>query len=853
MYSLGVIFYRLLTGQMPFRHVTAFELLACTARSDVPPIRSSNPAVPRDLETICLKALEREADDRFRTAQEFADELWRWLHDEPVRSSRPSLWGRVRRWRRRNRAVAAVLTGAAVLLASLGGGMGWALWKQSQSEAEVRGQWKAAQMFGEREVNLRAEVEIRHLLAKARQRLHLLAEGRRLETQAILRQIKGPRGRMAPGAVRDDLDLEARSLFAASFGVPEVETVAEMKCRLPQLRAVYAVIHPDGQSVVLGAPTGPVRWSLGTPSPVLEEFDPRALFPRVAYSPGGKYLLFAPATGGLQVWDETVKHKLADLGPEKGNPVLGMGFDRAGQTLWTCRENGRVEAWSLPECKAIDGGAWTIPAMTDLSAAAFDREATRLAVGDAKGRVLLIRTDGTQPRSLQGPSTDIKALAWSPDGRRVAAGCHTGDVQLWELATGHSDVIPAFDGEIDSLLFHSEGQWLMVGRSGNESKVFDVVTRQLAAIGPVGSIGIAAAGRRLVGTDEKSVTVVEFRPPLGIRRLTGDPFRVSRLAWSRDNRHLVSLDSRFTIRVWDRERGESVAVFHERPTDFFAMNAAVALSDDGRLLAYASGGETRAVGNIREVATGKVCSSWKLRGGYERLACTGDNDFLLVREEMEANKETTRTVAYDLSPGRPIRSSRDLRRSEPGDVRRFYDHGLSRDGRYYWWTGPRLTPQNRRVEVYDVKANMPLLCLPQPTQDKMDEIHSLLSPDGRFLWYWDSLDAINRSSLAQPRSFVVVPLYPLALSPDGLWSITKQPYREPPFNDCLILGRGWHAEKDWLTLGELGGSPQVADNVCFSPNSRYLAWGDDQGTVHIADLRYLEDQVRAFADEILAD
>jgi serine/threonine-protein kinase len=74
-YSLGVIFYRLLTGRLPFPNVMPLELLACTARGDVPPIRRSNPVVPRDLETICLRALEREADDRFRTAQELSSPL----------------------------------------------------------------------------------------------------------------------------------------------------------------------------------------------------------------------------------------------------------------------------------------------------------------------------------------------------------------------------------------------------------------------------------------------------------------------------------------------------------------------------------------------------------------------------------------------------------------------------------------------------------------------------------------------------------------------------------------------------------------------------------------------------------
>jgi WD40 repeat protein len=105
----------------------------------------------------------------------------------------------------------------------------------------------------------------------------------------------------------------------------------------------------------------------------------------------------------------------------------------------------------------------------------------RLAVGDSEGRVLLIRTDGTQPHTLQGASSVINALAWSPDDRRVAAGCHTGDIHLWETAGEHLAVVAAYDGEIHSLVFHPEGQWLVTGKIDG-SRFIDVTTRQFALI-----------------------------------------------------------------------------------------------------------------------------------------------------------------------------------------------------------------------------------------------------------------------------------------------------------------------------------------------------------------------------------
>src|SRR5262249_29694191 len=150
--------------------------------------RSLNAVLPPDVETICLKALEKEPTDRFTTARDFADELWRWLHDEPLRIRPPTLPERAWRWGRRHRAVARVVLAAVILLLAVSAVLGWTAWQATLHETEARTRMEEEQKRSLAEERLRAEYQVRALVEQARQRLRQPTQNRRREAQAILRQ-----------------------------------------------------------------------------------------------------------------------------------------------------------------------------------------------------------------------------------------------------------------------------------------------------------------------------------------------------------------------------------------------------------------------------------------------------------------------------------------------------------------------------------------------------------------------------------------------------------------------------------------------------------------------------------------
>jgi tetratricopeptide (TPR) repeat protein/serine/threonine protein kinase len=125
-YSLGATLYELLTLRPPFDGQDRQELLRQIAFEEPPPPGRLTKGIPAELETIVLKALEKNPAERYATAQELADDLRRFLEDKPIQARRPSLVQRARRWARRHRAVVgAAVVCLVVTLAVLAGSVGW--------------------------------------------------------------------------------------------------------------------------------------------------------------------------------------------------------------------------------------------------------------------------------------------------------------------------------------------------------------------------------------------------------------------------------------------------------------------------------------------------------------------------------------------------------------------------------------------------------------------------------------------------------------------------------------------------------------------------------------------------------
>jgi eukaryotic-like serine/threonine-protein kinase len=156
-YSLGVVLYELLTGRTPFEPGDMFASLIKTQTEDVPPPRKYQPAIPRDLETIVLKSLERDPARRYDSARAFAEDLDRFLDGEPILARRASIVYRARKRLVKHRGIAAVAVVALMLVALAAGAALRSRW-QADRRAEL------AHRFGQQVKEMELVTRIANML-----------------------------------------------------------------------------------------------------------------------------------------------------------------------------------------------------------------------------------------------------------------------------------------------------------------------------------------------------------------------------------------------------------------------------------------------------------------------------------------------------------------------------------------------------------------------------------------------------------------------------------------------------------------------------------------------------------------
>jgi serine/threonine protein kinase/tetratricopeptide (TPR) repeat protein len=146
-YALGALLYELLTGRPPFRAESSPATLRQVISQEPAPPKRLNTGVPRDLETICLKCLQKDHGDRYASATDLRDDVRRFLSNEPIVARPTSLPGRILRWTRRNPAGAALLAASVLFSTILVAVLVWSAVQKAKQRNVIEGDLRGIAQF----------------------------------------------------------------------------------------------------------------------------------------------------------------------------------------------------------------------------------------------------------------------------------------------------------------------------------------------------------------------------------------------------------------------------------------------------------------------------------------------------------------------------------------------------------------------------------------------------------------------------------------------------------------------------------------------------------------------------------
>jgi WD40 repeat protein len=545
-YSLGITLLEMLTLRPAFDPTDRARLIERVTHEDPPRPRKLDPHIPRDLETIALKAIAKEPADRYATAAALAEDLRRFLGDRPIQARRSSTAEHVWRWCRRNRAVATLTAAVVLLLLILAVGVPLAVLLRGERNVALANLERAE----------RAEEGLRTEQQRATATAHLAQARAYRWSGQVGQRFKSIEELAAAARFRPSLELRNEAIACLALtdvrrvkswnGFPAGTTALTFDARLERYarsdeRGNLSVRHvADDRELAL------------LPGPGRHAYVLR-------FSPDGRLLAatYDQHVPGLYVWDwkqgRTVLRShlfgTADFSPDSRQLVLG--------------EKGSIRFFDLISAKEVK----RIPSKPGYHAFAFDPGGRRLAViSNATHRVIQIYDpDSWKVVTTLSHTEDLDQPSWSPDGHFLAATSYDLCLCVWDVGTGKQQaVLRGHEAGPTAAAFSHNGELLASTGWDGTLRLWDPMTGRLLLSVPGGGGSLKpcfSPDDRLLGCTTTGSEVELWEVSAGAAcRVLHVPLadgEIHSTAFSRDGLLLASA-SFGGVRLWDCHSGREV-------------------------------------------------------------------------------------------------------------------------------------------------------------------------------------------------------------------------------------------------------------------------------------------------------
>ena len=825
-YSLGVMLYESMAGSTPIesdslRQNAIFRVLE-SIREKEPPrpsfrlSSSAHEAVTNisklrqisssklrdilqgDLDWIVMKAIEKNRSRRYETANDFAEDIGRFLDGDIVEARPPSFGYRFSKFFAKNKGlVAAVGTIAALLVAAVGVSSWFAL---DANKARRLAEAKTEEVVIERDrANEKEEVAV----AEAQRADSLGQQALEAEAVAKARLLQAQRRIYSDQISRVGRDYQVSPKRALDW-LKDAEACPE---HLREFTWNYFDQHL--QQPITAVLTGH-----------------EAMAGAVDYSPDGKRVASAGFDNSVRVWDSKTGESIHVLSQHLG-PVTSVRFSPDGTLIASSSHDATVKIWNAATGELVD--SWE-ENEEGIGAVAFSPDGKFLAAASSDKTVVIWNVEnGKKVTTLAGHQSWVLGVEFSPDGRTLASASRDRTVRLWDVNTWTTRKVLPHGGGAFFVAFSPDGESLAVTGWAQLVYVWDLTTEKLKWKIPQGNgyptkCFFSPDGKTLA-TANTDRTVTFWNASSGQREKTFSAHdgAVRAIAYSPDGKSIVTASSDKSLKIWPITQQAASYNFPNRIQrqsaryDFSAVGGHY--FPNGQSIAKIHQGF--AAIEICNAKTGWVTRT--LRGHAKEVrnfAISPDGKLLVSSDCSEIriwNLETGETLdslRYKLEPRvwqRPL--------------------AFSPDGRLIAFSGGG-------IHVYDIEKELETKAIKMGDESdfSIQIIDLAFSADGTELAYcgtfdedvpvysvaiWDFDKTGKRRMLRghQSRAFDVV------YSPDGKTLLTGA-------ED--ITSRLWDAETGQL-LETLVGHKSVVRCVCFSPDGRTIATAGSGGRIRLWD------------------